>query len=244
MTRRLALALVLVLVAAGCGGSDDSGSSDAAELTVFAAASLTETFEALDPDVTFSFAGSDELATQIRKARRRISPAASPKYPQELYAEGLVEEPVVFATNRLVVVVPKDNPAAIATVDDVARDGVKLVIAAEGVPVGDYTRAVLENLGLTDALANVVSEEEDVKGVVGKIALGEADAGFVYATDVKPVEEDVLAIEIPADAQPPVEYQAAIVAGSEKREAAQAFLEVLLGEEGRAALAAGGFGLP
>jgi molybdate transport system substrate-binding protein len=245
VTRRLGLALVLVLVAAGCGGADDSVPSDAAELTVFAAASLTETFEALDPDVTFSFAGSDELATQIREgAPSDLYAAASPKYPQELYAEGLVEEPVVFATNRLVVVVPKDNPAGIATVDDVARDGVKLVIAAEGVPVGDYTRTVLENLGLTDALANVVSEEEDVKGVVGKIALGEADAGFVYATDVKPVEEDVLAIEIPAAAQPPVEYQAAIVAGSENREAAQAFLELLLGDDGRAALAAGGFGLP
>jgi molybdate transport system substrate-binding protein len=243
VTRRLAL--VLVLVAAGCGGADDSGPSDAAGLTVFAAASLTETFEALDPDVTFSFAGSDELATQIREgAPSDLYAAASPKYPQELYAEGLVEEPVVFATNRLVVVVPKDNPAGIATVDDVARDGVKLVIAAEGVPVGDYTRTVLENLGLTGALANVVSEEEDVKGVVGKIALGEADAGFVYATDVKPVEEDVLAIEIPAAAQPTVEYQAAIVAGSENRAAAQAFLELLLGDEGRAALTAGGFGLP
>jgi molybdate transport system substrate-binding protein len=235
----------MVVAAAGCGGADDSGLSDAAELTVFAAASLTETFEALDPDVTFSFAGSDELATQIREgAPSDLYAAASPKYPQELYAEGLVEEPVVFATNRLVVVVPKDNPAGIATVDDVARDGVKLLIAAEGVPVGDYTRTVLENLGLTDALANVVSEEEDVKGVVGKIALGEADAGFVYATDVRPVEEDVLAIEIPAAAQPPVEYQAAIVAGSENREAAQAFLELLLGDEGRAALTAGGFGLP
>ena len=212
---------------------------------MFAAASLTETFEALDPDPTYSFAGSDELATQIREgAPADLYAAASPKYPQELYAEGLVEEPVVFATNRLVVVVPRENPAGIERVDDVARDGVKLVIAAEGVPVGDYTRTVLENLGLTDALDNVVSEEQDVKGVVTKVAEGEADAGFVYATDVKPVGDEVEAIEIPPEAQPPVEYQAAIVTGTENGEAAQAFLDRLLGEEGRAALEEAGFGLP
>jgi molybdate transport system substrate-binding protein len=242
---------LLVLLAGACGGDDSAGSGDgedsagSAGLTVFAAASLTEAFESLDPEVTFSFAGSDELATQIREgAPADLFAAASPKYPQELFEEGLVEEPVVFATNRLVVVVPRDNPAGIEAIEDVARQGVALVIAAEGVPVGDYTRTVLENLGLTDALANVVSEEQDVKGVVGKIALGEADAGFVYATDVNPVEEDVLAIEIPADAQPPVEYQAAIVVASERGEAARAFLDRLLDEEGRAALEGGGFGLP
>jgi molybdate transport system substrate-binding protein len=252
VARRVLIVLLLLLLAGACGGDDDpAGSGDgdssagSAGLTVFAAASLTEAFESLDPEITFSFAGSDELATQIREgAPADIFAAASPKYPQELFAEGLVEEPVVFATNRLVVVVPKDNPAGIEAVEDVAREGVTLVIAGEGVPVGDYTRTVLENLGLTGALANVVSEEQDVKGVVGKIALGEADAGFVYATDVKPVEEDVLAIEIPTDAQPPVEYQAAIVVASERGEQAGAFLDRLLGEEGRAALEASGFGLP
>jgi molybdate transport system substrate-binding protein len=240
----LVLAVLLALILAGCGGDDKSASGEG-ELTVFAAASLTETFEALASDVTYSFAGSDELATQIREgAPADVYAAASPKYPQELFAEGLVEEPVVFATNRLVVVVPRKNPAGIESVDDVARDGIKLVIAAEGVPVGDYTRTVLENLGLTDALDNVVSEEQDVKGVVTKVAEGEADAGFVYATDVTPVEDDVEAIKIPTDAQPRVEYQAAIVTGTENGEAAQAFLDRLLGEEGRAALEEAGFGLP
>jgi molybdate transport system substrate-binding protein len=151
---------------------------------------------------------------------------------------------VTFATNRLLVVVPKGNPAGISSVEDVAREGVKLVVAAEGVPVGDYTRTVLEALGLNAALENVVSEEDDVKGVVGKVALGEADAGFVYATDVKPVEGDVEVVEIPAEAQPPVEYQAAIVVGTENRARAEAFLQRLLGDEGRAALTAAGFGLP
>ena len=109
--------------------------------------------------------------------------AASPKYPDELYAAGLVEKPVVFATNRLVLVVPASNPARIGDAFDLARPGVKLVIGQAGVPVGDYTRKVLANLGLSSALANVVSQETDVKGVVAKVALGEADAGIVYATD-------------------------------------------------------------
>jgi molybdate transport system substrate-binding protein len=112
------------------------------------------------------------------------------------------------------------------------------------VPVGDYTRQVLEALDLEAALDNVVSEEDDVKGVVGKVALGEADAGFVYATDVQPVEDDVAVVDIPPDAQPLVEYQIAVVADSDRKEEAQAFVERLLGEEGREALAPSGFGLP
>jgi molybdate transport system substrate-binding protein len=249
--RALAIAFVLTLGlgAASCGGGEDGDDGASAggsgEVTVFAAASLTEVLQALDPAATYSFAGSDELAAQIREgAPADVYAAASPKYPQELFAEGLVEKPVIFATNQLVVVVPTDNPAGIQSVEDVANEGVKLVIADEGVPVGDYTRTALENLGLTAALDNVVSEEQDVKGVVTKVATGEADAGFVYATDVKPVEGDVEAIEIPTDAQPPVEYQAAIVSDTERRDEAQAFLDLLLGAEGRSELEAAGFGLP
>jgi molybdate transport system substrate-binding protein len=236
---------VLVLALAACGGGDEPESADAGGLTVFAAASLTEVFETLDPVVTYSFAGSDELATQIREgAPADVYAAASPKYPQELFAEGIVEEPVVFATNQLVVIVPAGNPAGITTVEDVATEGVALVIADEGVPVGDYTRTVLETLGLEAALGNVVSNEADVKGVVGKVALGEADAGFVYATDAATAAEDVEVIEIPPEAQPPVEYQIAVVAATQRREAAEDFLQLLLGDEGQAALAAAGFGLP
>jgi len=244
MLRRFASACVVVLVVglAACGGDD---SADSGGVTVFAASSLTEVLQALDPAAKYSFAGSDELATQIREgAPADLYAAASPKYPQELFAEGIVEEPVVFATNKLVVVVPAGNPAGIETVDDVAGEGVRLVIADEGVPVGDYTRSVLETLGLQNALGNVVSNEADVKGVLGKVALGEADAGVVYATDAAVASDDVEVIEIPSDAQPPVEYQAAVVADSDHREAAQDYLERLLGEEGRAALSAAGFGLP
>jgi molybdate transport system substrate-binding protein len=110
--------------------------------------------------------------------------------------------------------------------------------------VGDYTRTVLETLGLSDALDNVVSNEDDVKGVAGKVALGEADAGFVYATDVTPVADRVRAIELPDDAQPPIEYRLAVVTASDDQDAARAFVERVRSAEGRDALTAAGFGVP
>ncbi|MGH2996546.1 MAG: molybdate ABC transporter substrate-binding protein [Gaiellaceae bacterium] len=240
---RWALALLALVVAlAGCGGNGGNGDE---ELIVYAAASLTEVFQELAPDGRFNFAGSDELATQLREGvDADVYAAASPRYPEELFEEGLVDEPRIFATNRLVLVVPRENPAGIRSVRDLGADGVRLVLGAEGVPIGDYTRTVLENLGASDVLANVVSQEEDVKGVAGKVALGEADAGFVYATDVKPAEDDVVAIELPAEAQAEVRYPVAVVAGTEDRGAAEAFVDLLLSEEGRRVLRKAGFGLP
>ena len=114
-------------------------------------------------------------------------------------------------------------------------------MAADGVPVGDYTRTVLETLGLEKALDNVVSNEDDVKGVTAKVSLGEADAGFVYATDVTPVADRVLAFELSDHAQPPIEYQVAVVADSDDVGAAEELVEKLLGAEGRAALERAGF---
>jgi molybdate transport system substrate-binding protein len=243
---RLRYALALLIAVAGlaaCGADSADGGGE--PLAVFAASSLREVFPLVDGAPTYQFGGSDELATQIREgAPADVFAAASPKYPQELFDEGVVEEPVAFATNRLVVIVPADNPAGIESVKDVAEPGVRLVVGAEGVPVGDYTRTVLTDLGLETALDNVVSNEDDVKGVVSKVALGEADAGFVYATDVTPVAEDVEVVEIPPEAQPPVEYQVAVVAGSEQAEAARAFIDGLLSEAGREALVEAGFGVP
>ena len=225
----------------GCGGDHEEDKP----LDVYAAASLAEVFPQIDPDARFSFAGSDELATQIREgAPADVYAAATSKYPQELFEAGLVEEPVTFASNRLVLIVPRGNPAAIESVEDILQRGTRLVVAAEGVPVGDYTRAFLETLGLSAALDNVVSNEDDVKGVAGKVALGEADAGFVYATDVTPVADRVLAIELPDDAQPPIEYQVAVVAESADKDAAIAFIETLRSDEGREALASAGFVVP
>jgi molybdate transport system substrate-binding protein len=238
VTRRCAL-LLAALVLAGCGGDDDE------PLTVFAAASLTEVFRELSPETRFNFAGSDELATQIREgARPDVYAAASPRYPEELREEGLIEEPRTFATNRLVLVVPAANPAGIEALDDVGREGVKLVVGAEGVPVGDYTRAVLEAAGRERLLDRVVSEEEDVKGVVGKVALGEADAGFVYATDARAAADDVRAIELPREAQADVRYLVAVVRGTDQAEEARAFVDLLLRERGRRLLREAGFGVP
>ena len=246
--RSLVVALLLALAA--CGGDDDDSTGDAGSEggtppTVYAAASLTEVFPAIDPAPTFNFAGSDELATQITEgALADVYAAASSKYPQQLFEEGLVEEPVTFASNRLVLIVPKDNPDGIEEVADVAEPGVQLVIAAEGVPAGDYTREVLADLGLEAALDNVVSDEDDVKGVVGKISLGEGDAGFVYATDAAVAGDDVTVIELPEGSQPPIEYQIAVVAGSENKDAAQAFVDLVLSDEGREQLEAAGFVVP
>jgi len=177
--RRALLALALVVLA-GCGGAAGGGDKND-NATVFAAASLTEVFPQVDSAATYNFAGSDDLATQITEgAPADVFAAASTKYPDQLYDQGMVDKPEVFATNRLVLIVPKDNPTGIQSVDDLRNPDVKLVIGAEGVPIGDYTRTVLENMGATDVLEQVVSEEDDVKGVVGKVSLGEADAGFFF----------------------------------------------------------------
>jgi molybdate transport system substrate-binding protein len=242
--RRAVLALALFVVLAGCGGATGGGDANDGP-TVFAASSLTEVFPKIDPGATYSFAGSDDLATQIQEgAPADVYAAASTKYPDELYAAGLVDKPEVFATNKLVLIVPKDNPAGIQSVDDLKNKDVKLVIGAEGVPIGDYTRTGLENMGASDVLQQVVSQEDDVKGVVGKVALGEADAGFVYATDVKPVADKVAAIELPAQAQAEVDYEIAVVKDAPHHDAAHAFVERVLGDDGRSALSEAGFGLP
>jgi molybdate transport system substrate-binding protein len=246
----LSLALALLLALAACGGDDDAQGGDteaveASAITVYAAASLTDVFPAIDPAPQYSFAGSDELAAQIREgAPADVYAAASPTYPQELFDQGLVEEPVTFASNRLVMIVPNDNPAGIDDIEDIAEPGTQVVIAAEGVPVGDYTRDVLADLGLEPALDNVVSEEDDVKGVVGKISLGEGDVGFVYATDAAVAADDVTVVELPEGSQPPIEYQIAVVTSSEATEAAQAFVDRVLSPEGREQLEAAGFVVP
>ena len=244
--RRFAWLLVcLALLVASCGGGDDNSAGDFEGLTVFAAASLTEVFQEIARDATFNFAGSDELATQIREGSPAdVYAAATPKYPDELLDEGLIAEPQIFATNRLVLIVPADNPAGIESVDDLSAEDVKLVIGAEGVPIGDYTRTVLENMGATDVLDNVASQEEDVKGVVGKVTSGAADAGFVYVTDAIVAGDDVQTIELPDEAQAVVQYPIAVVVDSENQDAAQQFVDLVLGDDGRQALADAGFGPP
>jgi len=231
--RRLA-ALAAVLALAACGGGGDQG------LVVFAASSLSGVADQIDPDVDVVFGGSNDLAAQIRDgAKAGVFLSASAKPLTELRAKGLVEPPAVFASNRLVIIVPAKNAADVTHVVDLTKDGVKLVLGAEGVPVGDYARESLELAGLGAALDNVVSLEEDVKGVVSKVALGEADAGIVYATDVAVAGDDVLSFPISDYFQPKIRYYAAIV--SPGSDAAERYLDELLGPEGKAALRGAGF---
>jgi molybdate transport system substrate-binding protein len=229
--------LALLLPLAGSG---------ATRITVYAAASLTQVFTRIDRAPRYSFAGSDQLSTQIRAgAPADVFASASPKQTELLYHDGLLRKPVVFATNKLVVIVSRSNPASIHSVYDLRRHGVKVIVGTPTVPVGAYTRQVLDSLGVeSSVMGNVVSQEPDVKSIVAKIALGEGDAGFVYKTDARPAGKKVTAILIPAWAQPPIRYEIGIVKASKHRAAAAAFIKRVTSLRGRRLLVQAGFGLP
>jgi molybdate transport system substrate-binding protein len=232
-----ALSLSLVFPAATSAG---------AGITVFVAASLTQVFPRIDKTPHYSFAGSDQLALQIQQgAPADVYAAASPKYPELLYHSGLVAKPVVFATNKLVVIVPRSNPGHVSSVYDLRRTGLKVVIGDKSVPIGSYTRQILDALGITnDVMKNVVSQETDVKGIVAKVALGEADAGFVYVTDAKAGGSKLFVVSLPGWAQPPIKYEVAIVKASGNQKAGRAFVKRVLSARGRLLLKRAGFGLP
>ncbi len=240
------VSVLLALLAALVAATTAASSTNAGRPVVLAASSLTEVLPRIEPDATYSFGSSNSLAEQIRRgAPADVYLSASPIYTQALYSEGLVRKPVAFATNSLVIIVPRSNPAKIKTVYDLAkRPKLKLVVAGPKVPIGLYTREVLKRLGLLRVLKKTVSLEPDVKGIVGKVALGEADAGFVYLTDVAPVASRARAIRIPTKAQPTVIYELAIAAKPNDLEAAQAFVIAVLGPDGRRELRAARFGLP
>ena len=235
------------LVAAGCGGDGQARS----ELLVFAAASLTESFTATAEAfqrahrgvlVRFNFGPSDGLATGISSgAPADVFASASERWMDEVESRRGVSHRSVFARNRLVMLVPKDNPAALRTFADVARPGVKLVVAVGSVPAGGYAREALAKAGIASAERNIVSNEEDVKGVVQKVVLGEADAGIAYATDVtSAVRRNVSVIDIPDAVNVVASYPIAVVRGSRNAEAARSFVAFVLGEGG-SILRDGGF---
>ena len=241
--RVIALTAAITLITASALASGASARTEQANpLTIYAAASLTEVFRAFDPAQRYSFAASNTLETQIKNgAPADVFASAAPLNTQRLFRDGLVDKPVTFTSNRLVLIVPKSNPAGIHSVYDLRRKPVKLVIAGPAVPVGGYTRTVLRKMGLTSVLSKVVSQESDVKAVTGKIALGQGDAGFVYATDARPVSEQVSVIRIPAWAQPRVRYEISVVSRSSNKAAAQAWIRKLLSARGQAALKSYGF---
>jgi molybdate transport system substrate-binding protein len=211
-------------------------------ITIYAASSLTDAFGRFDPAQRYSFGSSTTLEMQIRHgAPADLFASAAPLNTRRLHREGLVEKPVTFTSNRLALIVPRSNPAAIRTVYDLKRKPAKLVVAGAAVPVGAYTRTVLRRLGLSSVLGKVVSHEADARSVAGKVALGQADAGFVYVTDARAVVDRVRVIAIPSSAQPRVQYQIAVVSRSSRKAAARAWMRKLLSPRGQAALKEFGF---
>jgi molybdate transport system substrate-binding protein len=230
----------------GCGGGGD----DSEPLVVSAAASLNTAFhdyvEAAGIDARMSFAGSDELAAQIRQGvKPDVYAAANTTLPDQLHAEGHVGQPSVFATNTLVLAVPKDS--AIDSLDDLTSPGPTIAMGDPSVPVGSYTREVLGELPDTQRRAiydNVRSEEPDVSGIASKLTQGAVDAGFVYITDVTASDGELKAIQLPAELQPNVQYGAAVVTGAKEPDAARSFIDGLLSGDGAAALREAGFRPP
>lgn len=235
MRRLAALGALLLLVATPAAASPP-------KLTVFAAASLTDVFPQIDRRESYSFGGSNALAAQIRQGLPvDVFASANVTLPDQLYSAGLVTKPVLFTANTVVMIARKGNPDHLHGVYSLENPGLKIVIGAKGVPVGDYTRTVLARLGLSDIVGKAVSQETDVREVLSKVALGEADVGFVYATDAKTVQGKVAVFAIPPKAQPKVNYAVAAVRSSAHLAAARAWVKALKGKAAQRKLRAAGF---
>jgi molybdate transport system substrate-binding protein len=252
--------LLLVPALAACSSpAATSTASSGSAITVFAAASLKEAFTRIADDlkakgvlseVTFNFAGSQALATQLSQgARADVFASADERNMSAAIASGAVGTQATrpLLTNRLVVVAPKDG--SVRLLHDLARPGVKVVLAAPSVPAGNYSVQALENLSAAPeygadfgdrVLANVVSREENVRQVLAKVALGEADAGIVYATDAD--NGDVTTIPIPEQYNVVARYYIAPTLNTANPEGAWRFVEYVLSPEGQAVLAEYGFG--
>jgi molybdate transport system substrate-binding protein len=240
----LLLALIVLAPLGSPAAATPRGEAAAqAQLTVYAAASLADAFPKIDSAPRYSFGGSNTLAAQIAQgAPADVFASANMSLPNQLAAKGLCSQPVVFTRNTVVIVVPKANPAGVHTIYDLTKSGIKLDIAGPGVPVGSYTLQILKNMHLSTAvLKNVVSRETDVREVLAKVALDEADAGFVYSTDANTVPDKVTVIRVPAWAQPKLQYGICVVSGSANKAGARAFVTKVLGKAAQAKLLAYGF---
>ena len=250
---RLRFALALLLIATPAVAKQPASTA-----TVFAAASLSESFQevgrALEKtggtSYRFNFAGSQQLAAQLEQgAPADVFASADELWMRYAGEHGLVEgEGRLFARNRLVVITPKGDPGRVDRLEDLARPGVKVLIGVDNVPIGRYARQVLANLSHSDerfsrrVLGNVVSQEENVRAIATKIALGEADAGFVYVSDVTgSVRSKVRRITIPDDANVIAEFPIAIAKNAPHADAAKAFVDFLLTREGQDILVRHGF---
>ncbi|MEZ4767575.1 MAG: molybdate ABC transporter substrate-binding protein [Caldilineales bacterium] len=259
MLKRLCLLAPLLMLAACSKPGAPANGAAADRLMVFAAASLTDPFrdlaaqfEAANPgvDVVFNFAGSQQLAQQLAQgAAVDLFASANDRQMGAAIDAGRVIAGTqrAFAGNDLVIITPADNPARLKTLQDLATPGVKLVLAASNVPVGDYTLAFLEKAAASSqvaadydqaVLANVMSYEENVKAVLSKVLLGEADAGIVYTSDVPPdLQDEVQRIEIPDAINVLATYPIALVTDAPNPVLARRFLDFVLSSEGQAVLA-------
>ncbi len=246
---------------AGCGSEGSgagsspaasaSGSAVTGEITVLAAASLTESFttlgkefEAVHPgvEVTLSFAASSALATQITSgAPADVFASASAKNMDTVVAAKAASDPTTFAQNVMQIAVPPSNPGRVAGVDDLARAGVKTALCQEQVPCGSAAAKVFADAGLT---VTPVTLEPDVKSVLSKVTLGEVDAGVVYVTDVLAAGGKVTGVDIPADVNASTSYPIATLTESPNPATAAAFVDYVLSAEGAKVLTAAGFEQP
>jgi len=247
----LALSFLLLVACSKSATGANGGSSQT--LTVFAASSLTKAFGAIGSDfqaanpgakVTFDFGPSDGLANQIEsEGTADVFASASGTWMDDVQSKTGVADRTDFAKNRLVIITPPDNPAGVQSLADLARPGVSVVLAAEGVPVGDYARQALDAAGLSkQVLANVVSNEQDDASLVAKITAGEADAAIVYASDVtSTVAPQVNAVKIPDGQNVIATYPIAVIDGTSHADLAKSFIAYVSGSAGQATLATYGF---
>ncbi len=254
MLRALTASLLLLLPLTACGDSDSeaAGSDDGTTLTVFAAASLTTTFEELGEqfeadhegvEVTFNFGGSSDLVAQLQQgAPADVFASADTANMDKLTADDLqAGDPQIFATNTLEIAVPPGNPAGITSFADLAEPGVNVVVCAPEVPCGAAAAKVEESSGVT---LSPVSEEQSVTDVLAKVTSGEADAGLVYVTDVKAAGDEVEGVPFPESAEAVNSYPIVALADSEHADLAQEFCDLVLGDDGQAVLEEAGFAQP
>jgi molybdate transport system substrate-binding protein len=254
-----ALTAVAVAALVGCGdGNDTAGASSGSAsssagvtgtVTVFAAASLTESFtqigkdfEAANPGstVTFNFAGSSALATQINQgAPADVFASAAPENMQTVTDAGNgAGAPTTFVKNQLVIAVPKGNPKGIKGLADLGRSGVKVALCAEQVPCG---AAATKALGAANVKITPVTLEQDVKAALSKVKLGEVDAALVYRTDAKVASSDVDGIEFPESARAINDYPIIVLRDAPNKAGAQAFVAYVLSDKGKSVLGRAGF---
>jgi molybdate transport system substrate-binding protein len=266
--RRFAATLLttsLIVVGLAACGSNNSGTSSApgpsasesgslslsGNITVFAAASLTESFtelgkqfESANPGtkVTFSFGASSGLAQQINSgAPADVFASASPRNMDQVVDVGGASNPKVFATNKMEIATPPNNPAQIASVNDLAKSSVKTALCQPQVPCGSVAQQVFTNAKIT---VKPVTLEPDVKSVLTKVQLGEVDAGMVYVTDVKAAGEKVKGVEISDDVNASTDYPIAALTKSGNAAVASAFVDLVLSPAGQGVLTAAGFQAP